>query len=173
MELIGYIEKGGIIGYTLLVMLTLGLTTIVWKYFQILQSTKNRDIILQEILANVKGTTDKSLTLNYVKSSLDEKMGNLESGLGFIKTIATLAPLLGLLGTVIGILVAFETIASSGMGDTGTFAGGISLALVTTIMGLIISIPHYVGYNFLAHKLDTLEAQMSKEADSILIGNQR
>ncbi len=173
MDLLSYIEKGGIIGYVLLAMLTIGLTTTVWKYFQIIQSTRNRGLFIQEMLGSINQSKDKALVLNYVKSSLEEKLGELEKGMGLIKTIATLAPLLGLLGTVIGILVAFETIASSGMGDTSTFAGGISLALVTTILGLIISIPHYVGYNFLAHKLDTLEALMYKDADTILIGKEQ
>lgn len=173
MDLLSYIEKGGIIGYILLAMLTIGLTTTIWKYFQIIRSTRNRSLFIQELIGSINQTKDKALILNYVKSSLEEKLGDLEKGMGLIKTIATLAPLLGLLGTVIGILVAFETIASSGMGDTTTFAGGISLALVTTILGLIISIPHYVGYNFLAHKLDTLEALMNKDADTILIGKEK
>ena len=171
MNLMSYIEKGGMIGYLLLMMLTIGISTIIWKYFQIAHSEKNRAKDLKKIIDELGNTTDKTLMLSYIKNSLDEKIGNLEHGMGLIRTIASLSPLLGLLGTVIGILIAFETISNTGMGDTGSFAGGISLALVTTVMGLIIAIPHYVGYNYLVHKLEAFEAKMFKEADSILVKN--
>ena len=173
MELISYIEKGGIIGYVLLFMLTIGMTTILWKYLQIIQSKKNRTIYLKELIRSIGAANDKPLVLSYIRSSLDEKIDSLESGLGLVKIIATISPLLGLLGTVIGILFAFETISTAGMADASRFAGGISLALVTTIMGLIIAIPHYVGYNYLVHKLESLESLMIKEADSMLVENEK
>lgn len=173
MDLMNYIEKGGTIGYILILMLTIGLSTIIWKYLQIVQSKKERGIYLKELIASIGRPDDKALVLSYIKSSLDEKISQLENGLGIVKTIATLSPLLGLLGTVIGILLAFETISTAGMADSSRFAGGISLALVTTIMGLIISIPHYVGYNFLVHKLESLESIMIKEADRMLVENEK
>lgn len=173
MDLMSYIEKGGMIGYILLFMLTVGLTTILWKYLQIAQSKKNRAEVLKQLIAGISGADDKALVLSYIRSSLDEYIGKLESGLGIVKTIASLSPLLGLLGTVIGILFAFETISTAGLADASRFAGGISLALVTTIMGLIIAIPHYVGYNYLVHMLESLEAIMIKEADSMLVENEK
>lgn len=68
-----------------------------------------------------------------------------------------------MLGTVIGVLEAFEAISKSGLGDPSVFASGISMALITTVAGLIVAIPHYVGYNYIIGMLDTLEIELKKE----------
>ena len=84
-------------------------------------------------------------------------MCKLENGLNTIKIIAAISPLLGLLGTVIGVLMSFSQMAKGGMGDPSSFANGISLALITTVGGLIVAIPHYIGHNYLLGNLDELE----------------
>ncbi len=79
-------------------------------------------------------------------------------GMNTIKTIASVSPILGLLGTVVGVLDAFEKMAGGALGaGAGAFAGGISLALVTTIGGLVVALPHLVAYNYLNGLLDKLE----------------
>jgi len=71
-----------------------------------------------------------------------------------LNTIGNIAPLLGLLGTITGMIVAFESIAESGTGDPRVVAGGISQALLTTAAGLIIAIPAVIFYRYLGHRAD-------------------
>jgi len=72
-----------------------------------------------------------------------------------LNTVGNVSPLLGLLGTITGMIIAFESIASSGTGDPRVVAGGISQALITTATGLIIAIPSIIFYRYLGHKADT------------------
>ncbi len=74
--------------------------------------------------------------------------------LPILNTIGNVSPLLGLLGTILGMIIAFESIAESGTGDPRVVAGGISQALITTATGLIIAIPAVVFYRYLGHKAD-------------------
>ena len=97
-----------------------------------------------------------------VNSSLNAKL-YLEFGLNTVKIIASIAPLLGLLGTVIGVLDSFDSITKSGLGDPSIFSSGISVALITTIAGLIVAIPHYIGYNYIVGILDDIELKIQKE----------
>ena len=94
----------------------------------------------------------------------------LEVGMTSIKVVATTAPLLGLLGTVLGIYEAFQVISARGLNDPGQFAEGISYALITTIVGLIVAIPHYIAHNYLSGELDSLEIQMEKSIAPMLKG---
>ncbi|MFC1694398.1 MotA/TolQ/ExbB proton channel family protein [Candidatus Latescibacterota bacterium] len=71
-----------------------------------------------------------------------------------LNTVGNISPLLGLLGTILGMIRAFESIAQSGTGDPRVVAGGISEALVTTATGLVIAIPAIVFYRYLGHKAD-------------------
>lgn len=71
-----------------------------------------------------------------------------------LNTVGNIAPLLGLLGTILGMISAFESIAESGTGDPKVVAGGISQALITTATGLIIAIPAVVFYRYLGHRAD-------------------
>ena len=87
----------------------------------------------------------------------------MEFGLNSVKIIATISPLLGLLGTVIGVFTSFDAISKSGLEDPSVFAEGISVALITTVGGLVVAIPHYIGYNFLIGTVDTLEVTLEEE----------
>jgi biopolymer transport protein ExbB len=100
---------------------------------------------------------------------MDEKITSIEVGMSSIKIIASISPLIGLLGTVVGVLGAFEAVAATGLGDPSSFASGISLALVTTVMGLIIAIPHYVAYNYFNRTIDIIDAKFSKELDILIV----
>ncbi len=72
-----------------------------------------------------------------------------------LNTVGNISPLLGLLGTILGMIRAFESIALSGTGDPRVVAGGISEALITTATGLLIAIPAIIFYRYLGHKADT------------------
>ncbi|MGB9428346.1 MAG: MotA/TolQ/ExbB proton channel family protein [Gammaproteobacteria bacterium] len=78
-------------------------------------------------------------------------------------TIATISPLLGLLGTVLGIMRVFAAISSSGLGNPAALAGGISEALITTVAGLTVAIPAYILHRYLRGKVDDLVVRMERE----------
>lgn len=84
----------------------------------------------------------------------------LQRFLGLMGTIATISPLLGLLGTVLGMIRAFNVIASQGMGTPATLGGGISEALVTTAAGMTVAIPVILAHRYLSSKLDQLIIEM-------------
>ncbi len=143
--LMEYVDKGGLIGYILLILCTIGLTFVFWKFIHIILARINRKTYSYEVLNETKNIKDSALAMKVAKTIIDEKMVSLESGLSTIRIIAAISPLLGLLGTVVGILDSFETISKRGLGDPSSFASGISLALITTVMGLVIAIPHWNG----------------------------
>ena len=86
-----------------------------------------------------------------------------------LSTVGNVSPLLGLLGTITGMIVAFESIATSGTGDPRVVAGGISQALITTATGLIIAIPAIIGYRYLGGRAD--RARSSVEMYALAFSN--
>jgi biopolymer transport protein ExbB len=78
-------------------------------------------------------------------------------------SIATISPLLGLLGTVLGIMRVFAAISQGGLGNPAALAGGISEALISTVAGLAVAIPAYVAHGYLRGKVDDLVVQMERE----------
>lgn len=84
----------------------------------------------------------------------------LERYLGALHTVAVITPLLGLLGTVLGMMHVFDTIVTEGAGNTQLLAGGIAEAMVTTAAGLTIAIPALVFYNFLSKRAENLLVEM-------------
>jgi biopolymer transport protein ExbB len=88
----------------------------------------------------------------------------LERFLGTLGTIAAVSPLLGLLGTVTGMIQAFEAISAEGVGDPRILSGGIGTALITTAAGLIVAIPALFAYRYLRGVVDLLVVDMEKEA---------
>ena len=87
----------------------------------------------------------------------------LERFLNTLGTIASVEPLLGLLGTVAGIIHAFNAITANGLGDPRTLSGGIGEALITTAAGLSVAIPSLIAYRFLHGKVERLVIRMEKE----------
>jgi biopolymer transport protein ExbB len=87
---------------------------------------------------------------------------HLERFLTSIHTIAVISPLLGLLGTVLGMINVFKAIVAHGTGNTEVLAGGIAEALITTATGMTIAIPTLIAYNLLARKVDLLLVQMER-----------
>jgi biopolymer transport protein ExbB len=89
---------------------------------------------------------------------------DLERYLNSLGTIAAVSPLLGLLGTVIGMVKVFTAITTAGVGNPSVLAGGISEALITTAAGLSVAIPSLIGYRYLRGRIDELVVEMEKEA---------
>jgi biopolymer transport protein ExbB len=88
----------------------------------------------------------------------------LERFLNSLGTIAGVSPLLGLLGTVTGIIKAFNAITEGGMGDPRALSGGISEALITTAAGLLVAIPSLIAYRYLRGRVDRIVVEMEKDA---------
>jgi biopolymer transport protein ExbB len=107
-----------------------------------------------------------------VKERMEEvgrrEAAELERYVPVLGTIASVAPLLGLLGTVGGMILTFEVIQSQGMGNVGSLAGGISQALITTFAGLCVGIPALVANRYLLGRVDDLVIDVEEVALAIL-----
>lgn len=159
MNIQNYIDQGGVIVLILIGMFALGVTLILWKIFVIIVVKIKKESVCKKYAANLPKNSDIAM----VELVVHDLMHSLERGLDTIKIIATISPLLGLLGTVIGIYSAFVGISQHGLGDPSYFADGISMAMITTIAGLIVAIPHYIGYNYIIGMMDKLELFFTAE----------
>jgi biopolymer transport protein ExbB len=103
-----------------------------------------------------------------MKDSIEETASHviheMERYLSTLNTIANVSPLLGLLGTVQGMIMVFNEIMLQGSGNAGTLAGGISTALITTAAGLIVAIPAMISHRFFLSRVDNLVVSMEQEA---------
>ena len=110
-------------------------------------------------------------SVDVIKSALDERAGiivhNLERYLGVLVTIATVAPLLGLFGTIIGMVELFSSFTSSGH-DVAVFARGISIALYNTAGGIVVAVPAMIAYRFFRSKIDNYLNEMEHYAIQIV-----
>jgi biopolymer transport protein ExbB len=161
-DLINYIDRGGIIVYMLIFLNIIGFTIMFWKLVVIALAGNKREILINEVI-NFAKNNNEEFKKESIENFINRKIKKLEFGLNTVKIIASIAPLLGLLGTVIGVLESFDSITKSGLGDPSIFSSGISVALITTIAGLIVAIPHYMGYNYIVGILDDIELKIQKE----------
>ena len=168
MSLMDYIDKGGTIADILLCLNIIGFSIMFWKLFIITKFKFRRIAIMEELVhmmqeskTRLKGETT---IVTFARDQIRFRVKSLERGLDTIRIIATISPLLGLLGTVVGILGSFENISIYGLDDPTIFAESISLALITTIGGLIVAVPHYVGYNYFIGYMYKLEDSIEREA---------
>ncbi len=110
-------------------------------------------------------------SVEVIKSALEERAGiivhNLERYLGVLVTIATVAPLLGLFGTIIGMVELFSSFTSSGH-DVAVFARGISIALYNTAGGIVVAVPAMIAYRFFRSKIDNYLNEMEHDAINIV-----
>jgi biopolymer transport protein ExbB/TolQ len=93
---------------------------------------------------------------------------SLKRGLGLLATVGSTAPFVGLLGTVMGIITAFQAMAASGAGGLGTVSNGIAEALVTTAFGLLVAIPAVMAYNYLQGWVDARAVDISESSNEFL-----
>ena len=170
------INQGGLVGYFIILLglfgLALGGERIVFlrKEWTELENTQANNAG-QNILSELFKTMEENAKLDFesLQMLLDEKVQayipKIESRVAAIKLIATVAPLLGLLGTVIGMIETFQSIQIFGTGDPKLMAGGISQALVTTMLGLIVAAPllflHSYADSFVAKISDFLDEKSS------------
>ena len=134
-DLLTYIDRGVIIVYILIFLNIIGFTIMFWKLVVIALFKNKRENLVSEIIIFAKENSQE-FKKDSIENFINRKIRKLEFGLNTVKIIASIAPLLGLLGTVIGVLDSFDSITKSGLGDPSIFSSGISVALITTIAGL-------------------------------------
>jgi biopolymer transport protein ExbB len=174
-------EDGGPVGYVIISVGIFGLLLCLWKAF-VLYTTggkmrkqfKNEDASKNNPLGRVMSiyTDNPDIDIETLELKLDEAIlresAPLETGLSFIKVLYVVAPLLGLLGTVVGMIATFQMITLFGTGDPRMMAGGISTALVTTVLGLVVAIPLTLFHAFLQGKSKALIQMLEEQAAGII-----
>jgi biopolymer transport protein TolQ len=98
----------------------------------------------------------------------EEERDNLSNGLVWLSVVAVVSPLLGLLGTVIGVMDSFLGVTATGAANIGAVAPGIAEALVTTAFGLVAAIPAAIGYNFFATRLNRFSGELEGFASEFI-----
>ena len=126
--------------------------------------------VLRAILKEVYYDDDVEVSLLEEKARevALEELPKLEKNMWLLSMSAQLSPLVGLLGTVTGMIVAFKVISETGTGDPKALANGISQALITTAAGLIVAVPSVFAYNFLNKKIDTVLNSIEKSSVEII-----
>jgi biopolymer transport protein ExbB/biopolymer transport protein TolQ len=116
--------------------------------------------------------SNKDVAVESVARALERQaqreVQSLKRGLAILATVASTAPFVGLLGTTMGIVTAFQLMASAGSGGLTTISSGIAEALITTAFGLLVAIPAVMAYNFLAGWVDARAVDISESSNEFL-----
>ncbi|MFE8596008.1 MotA/TolQ/ExbB proton channel family protein [Archangium violaceum] len=116
--------------------------------------------------------SDKEVAVESVARALERQaqreVQSLKRGLGVLATVGSTAPFVGLLGTTMGIVNAFQLMAAAGAGGLGTISAGIAEALITTAFGLLVAIPAVMAYNFLSGWVDARSVDISESSNEFL-----
>ncbi|MDA8696814.1 MotA/TolQ/ExbB proton channel family protein, partial [Gammaproteobacteria bacterium] len=167
------IAQGKSIGFVIIFIGFIGLA------FSIFKIVRLRDYS-NEVLTNapqnipsqmellIKDGTSRESKENIIDEFIINYSGKIEWGNNWVKFFAAVAPLLGLLGTVIGMIETFQAITLFGTGDPKQMAGGISQALVTTMLGLIVAAPLLGMYTYLSEKTESIVQVLEERASYIL-----
>jgi biopolymer transport protein ExbB len=118
------------------------------------------------------GLDNRTLPMDEIRESIldqgRQEMGALQKGLVILETVASVSPLLGLLGTVLGMIRVFKDVSEVGVGQGNLLAGGIAEAILTTAAGLFIAIPALVCYNFYSSRVESMVLEIEKYANTLL-----
>ena len=140
------------------------------KLTEALALCKRTDASISHVL--YAGLSSYGKRRDAIKERMEEvgrrEVANMERYINVVGTIAGVAPLLGLLGTVSGMIKSFNVIALQGVAEPGALAGGISEALLTTAAGLIVAIPSFVMHRYLRNRVHSLTLEMEEMALRLL-----
>lgn len=176
------VEQGGTIGLIIISLGIIGLLITLWRSLYLtwvavrvkaqlrnpeLPSDNNPLGRILKRAQNVDVEVEENIQFKLDELVLSE-LPRLERGQGFIKLLAAVAPLLGLLGTVTGMILTFQSISLFGNGDPKLMAGGISQALMTTVLGLVAAIPLLFGHNLVASLSRNLVQKLDEQSAGIL-----
>tara|TARA_A100001011_G_scaffold351125_1_gene390943 strand:- start:64397 stop:65773 length:1377 start_codon:yes stop_codon:yes gene_type:complete len=179
-SLLERINQGGLIGYIILLIGGITLLFAIYKYVSLfllsravgeqLTSSSYGDNPLGRVLSvgetHMKDAIDR-LELKLAESIMAERPA-IERGISFVKIVSVVAPLAGLLGTVTGMIITFQQITLFGTGDPKIMAGGISQALVTTVLGLVVAIPTTLAHSFLQSSARSVVDVLEEQATGIV-----
>lgn len=188
--------KGGIMMIPLVIFSVLGLAVVIEKFITLRHSRVIRSEIVACIesirtpgdipmavklcerintpFANVirAGLEDAGEPVSVIRQVMEDtgrrEVKRLERYLVALETVAGASPLMGLLGTVLGMIKVFAVISISGVGQAGLLSGGIAEALITTAFGLAIGIPALIAYNFLDSRVDALVVKIDAYGHALL-----
>jgi len=165
------ISQGKSIGYVIILIGLIGLVFSIWKIRELLHrraELDSDDSIVNSMIEKTKNATSYESKENILDELILNYSSSVEKGVSWIKFFAAVAPLLGLLGTVIGMIETFQAITLFGTGDPKQMAGGISQALVTTMLGLIVAAPLLGFYTYISDKASSLVQVVEEKASYIL-----
>jgi biopolymer transport protein ExbB len=195
-NLVQTFKDGGFMMWPLGLMAVLGVIVIVWKFIDLqIKGQRTRALLGETDQLLAEHRIDEAIRrceesqapaaaillagLNRRKEGTDRVMkaienaglfelAGLERGLVWLATLANVAPLTGFLGTVIGMIQAFQAIELAGEVEATTVAGGIKVALITTASGLTIAIPINIAHNYFVTKIDRLVIEMEESAQRMI-----
>jgi len=175
------IQQGGLIGYIILAMGAMGFIYAIIRLINLSLTGKKMNAQMNSSVASddnplgrvfVAAEQDKSADTDNLELILDEAITRevpvLEKGLSMIKLLAAVAPLLGLLGTVTGMIATFQSISLFGTGDPKLMANGISQALVTTMLGLCVAIPLLFLHSLVSARSRTLVQILDEQTAGLI-----
>lgn len=189
-------EGLGFMRWPLALCLVIGIIVIIWKFFDLLaKSSKTKKILTEvdELLAQQRirealeacrnsdapaarilfaGLERHNEGTERVMKAIENQglieLSKLEKGLVVLATLTNVAPLLGFLGTVVGMIIAFQSIELAGEVEATLVAGGIKVALLTTAAGLVIAIPVSIAHNYFVSRIDALVLDMEESAQKMI-----
>ncbi len=183
-DLMGRIKQGALVGYIIIGLAAIGLLLAVWRLISLFSIRKkvedqikhldqpNLNNPLGRVLATAASLKDSEQELETLELKIDEailkEVPQLEKVQSMIKLFAAIAPLLGLLGTVTGMIATFQAITNFGTGDPKLMAGGISQALITTVLGLVAAIPLLLSHNLVSSQSKRLVQILDEQAAGLI-----
>ena len=166
------IAQGKSIGFIIILIGISGFVFSIYKIYQLREQEKEIIADNAKVKVDMENSIKDIASYESKENILDEFIinytGKLEWGANWVKFFAAVAPLLGLLGTVIGMIETFQAITLFGTGDPKQMAGGISQALVTTMLGLIVAAPLLGLYTYISQKVSNLSQVLEEKASYLL-----
>jgi len=189
-------DQMGFMRWPLALALVIGVLVIIWKFFALTAKGASTRKVLKEVdelLASQRVDDALEITresnspgANILYAGLERyeegtdrvmkaienqgliELSKLEKGLVVLATLTNVGPLLGFLGTVIGMIIAFQSIEAAGEVEATLVAGGIKVALLTTAAGLSIAIPMSIFHNYFVARIDALVIDMEESAQKMI-----
>jgi biopolymer transport protein ExbB len=189
-------ERGGIMMYPLAIASVIALAIIIERFISLQKKkivipeiinvieqfkTLKEVELVRSICAKYSGPLPGLIEVGLENNDLDraevkeliedqgrQEVRQLERGLPVLETIAVISPLLGLLGTVLGMTQVFNVIKEQGIGQASALSGGISEALITTVTGLFVGIPVLIFYNYFTNKAENIVLDIEKYSNFLI-----
>lgn len=176
------VNQGGVVGYIILVLGGLGLLFAAFKMIVLnIYSMKIKAQMKKLETPNTSNALGKIADIFYknindsindleikISEAILKETNKIKKGQSFVKLLAAVTPLLGLLGTVTGMIATFQAITLFGTGDPKLMAGGISTALITTVLGLVTAIPLLFAYTYISSKAEELVSILEEQSIGLL-----